>query len=87
VDRVYTTLRQIVRDWSSEGAQERESCYGVIISELKSIYPVIRNNINILVPGSGLGRLAFDIAKLGFSCEGNEVSLHMLIASNFIINK
>ena len=44
-------------------------------------------DVSVLVPGSGLGRLAFDIAKLGFVCEGNEFSLHMLMASNFIINK
>jgi len=87
VDRVYTTFRQIVRDWSSEGANERDSCYGVIIGELKLIYPSISSDIRVLVPGSGLGRLAFDIARLGFACEGNEFSLHMLIASNFVINK
>jgi carnosine N-methyltransferase len=41
----------------------------------------------VLVPGAGLGRLAFEIAKSGFSCQGNEFSFYMLIASNFALNK
>ena len=46
-----------------------------------------RGKLNVLVPGSGLGRLAFDIAHEGFSCQGNEFSYYMLLASNFILNK
>ena len=29
-----------------------------------------RGELSVLVPGAGLGRLAFDIAKKGFSCQG-----------------
>ena len=46
-----------------------------------------RGGIHVLVPGSGLGRLAFDIAHEGFSAQGNEFSYYMLLASNFILNK
>ncbi|CAF0739302.1 unnamed protein product [Brachionus calyciflorus] len=88
VDRVCTTLKQIIRDWSIEGENERQMCYKPILDELINIYSEIKDlsQINVLVPGCGLGRLAFDIATKGFMCEGNEFSLHMLIASNFIIN-
>jgi carnosine N-methyltransferase len=41
----------------------------------------------VLVPGAGLGRLAFDIARRGYSCQGNEFSFYMLLASNFILNR
>ena len=64
-------------------------------------------NIRVLVPGAGLGRLAYDIAKLGkpylcgvippaplvirprsgFTCQGNEFSLFMLLTSSLILNK
>lgn len=44
-------------------------------------------DIKILVPGAGLGRLAFEIAKLGYTCQGNEFSLFMLLASQFVLNK
>lgn len=41
----------------------------------------------ILVPGAGLGRLAYELAWIGFYCEGNEFSFFMLIVSNFVLNK
>ena len=63
-------------------------------------------NIRVLVPGAGLGRLAYDIAKLGkplpfsiilptllmlqssgFTCQGNEFSLFMLLTSSFVLNR
>lgn len=87
VDRVFTTLKQVVRDWSEEGASERDSCYTILINELMLLNPTDKSNKCVLVPGSGLGRLAYEIAVLGFICEGNEFSLHMLMASNFILNK
>ena len=65
-----------------------------------------RNDVHVLVPGAGLGRLAYDIAKLGkpallnglllhrcdtpqlgFTCQGNEFSLFMLLTSSFILNR
>ena len=39
--------------------------------------------VRVLVPGAGLGRLAFEIAKLGNACQDNEFALFMLFASNF----
>jgi len=89
MDKVQSTLKQIVRDWSSVGSAERSACYGPIISALKSLYPDPgeRDKVKVLVPGAGLGRLAFDIATEGFECQANEFSLYMLFASNFILNK
>lgn len=45
------------------------------------------SKIRILVPGAGLGRLTYELAYRGFYCEGNEFSLFMLVASNFVLNK
>ena len=42
--------------------------------------------ISVLVPGAGLGRLMYEIAKLGFKSQGNEFSYYMLLSSNFILN-
>nr|CAH7767253.1 unnamed protein product [Callosobruchus chinensis] len=78
-----------MRDWSSLGAAERKQCYGPILNEIFIHYPeekCNRGEINILVPGAGLGRLAFEIASNGFSCQGNEFNLFMLIVSYFILN-
>ncbi|ROT67924.1 carnosine N-methyltransferase [Penaeus vannamei] len=90
MEKVMTTLRQIVRDWSASGEYERSQCYGPIISHIEHLFPresVCTQDINILVPGAGLGRLAYELAKRGYSCQGNEFSLFMLFASNFVLNK
>lgn len=89
IDRVRTTIKQCVRDWSSEGSDERNNTYKRITDELDRLYPhstVDRRTIGVLVPGAGLGRLMHDIARLGFSCQGNEFSLYMLFTSNYILN-
>lgn len=39
------------------------------------------------MPGAGLGRLAFEIVLHGYSCQGNEFSVFMLLGSNFILNQ
>jgi len=41
----------------------------------------------VLCPGSGLGRLPFEIAKKGYICQGNEFSYFMLVGGNFILNR
>ncbi|KAG4108714.1 N2227-domain-containing protein [Neocallimastix lanati (nom. inval.)] len=90
IDKVKSTLKQFVRDWSEEGKMEREQTYTPIINALLDFYKDVpeeeRGDLNILVPGAGLGRLAYDIAKLGFSTQGNEYSFYMLLGSNFILN-
>ena len=42
--------------------------------------------IKICVPGAGVGRLACELASLGYAVQGNEFSLYMLLASDFILN-
>ena len=49
--------------------------------------PNIRPNHVLIQFFTILGRLAFDIARLGFECQGNEFSLFMLFTSNFVLNK
>ncbi|XP_054752163.2 carnosine N-methyltransferase-like [Lytechinus pictus] len=90
MDKVLTTLKQFFRDWSSDGKEERDGCYKPIIDEIKQLYPKGKckpDEVDVLVPGAGLGRLAFEIASNGYRCQGNEFSLFMLIASHFILNK
>lgn len=85
-----STIRQLYRDWSAEGAIERNACYGPIVQALNSEFAHIpiaqRGTIKILVPGAGLGRLPFEICKAGYAVEGNEISYHQIILSNHILN-
>ena len=69
------------------GANERAQCYQPIIDAVLKHHPKPSLEIKILVPGAGLGRLAWEFARLGYSCQGNEFSLHMLFMSNFILNR
>lgn len=38
MDKARSTLKQFVRDWSVEGAKERELSYGPILNALNAIY-------------------------------------------------
>ncbi|CAI2323507.1 unnamed protein product [Caenorhabditis sp. 36 PRJEB53466] len=87
--KVLSTLRQICREWSSEGEPERTATFLPIVEELNRIYPKnvsARHEIRILVPGCGLGRLAHDLIDEGYSVQGNEFSFFMLLTSFFILN-
>ncbi|EPX72433.1 methyltransferase N2227 family protein [Schizosaccharomyces octosporus yFS286] len=89
MQKVCSTLKQLARDWSEESVNERQVTYVPILRELDSLFPARltdRSQIRILVPGSGLGRLAFDIAAQGFSCQGNEFSYFMLLTSHYMLN-
>lgn len=88
MDKVYSTLRQFVRDWGDEGESERRTVYGLICATLERLFARIpqREAVMVLVPGAGLSRLSFDIAAMGFASFGNEFSYHMLIAGHFILN-
>lgn len=89
LDKVQSVFKQLMRDWSSLGALERKQCYDPIIEEIEDRFPADkfdRQEITVLVPGAGLGRLAFEITARGFSCEGNEFNMFMLIVSYFVLN-
>lgn len=39
MEKVQSTLKQIVRDWSKDGEQERAACYDPIIEEIERKFP------------------------------------------------
>ncbi|VDP57789.1 unnamed protein product [Schistosoma mattheei] len=89
MDKVRSALKQFVRDWSAEGKPERDICYQFVLNDVLELFnpkKVNPANVNILVPGAGLGRLAWELAHLGYTCQGNEWSLYMLIPAYFILN-
>lgn len=82
-------LKNVARDWSSEGATERQQSYGRITRELQSWFaerPASEPAPRVLVPGAGLARLCCEIASLGYQAEGNEFSFAILLASAFVLN-
>ena len=89
VVQILSSLFLFVRDWAIEGSEERDTTYKPILEELKLFFKNKTKNdyekgINILIPGAGLGRLVYEIAKLGFKVHGNEFSFFMLLYCNFL---
>ncbi|PVI00161.1 methyltransferas-like protein [Periconia macrospinosa] len=94
LEKARSCVNQFYREWSADGAVERERCFSPIISRLESEFTKRKSaspsqqksDIKVLVPGAGLGRLVFDICRAGFAVEGNEISYHELMASSLVLN-
>lgn len=85
---VRSAIRQIWRDWSFEATPERNACFSPILQDIaQRFYRCKRSNIKILIPGSGLNRLGFNLSRAGYDVEANEVSYIHLLATNFILSR
>ncbi|KAL8761851.1 MAG: hypothetical protein Q9184_002054 [Pyrenodesmia sp. 2 TL-2023] len=89
LDKAKTTIRQLYRDWSAEGAGERDASYASVIGDLIEAFANVidKGDIRVLVPGAGLGRLVLELSRQGYDVEGNEIAWHALVASNWILNQ
>ena len=92
-EKVRYVLKDLVRNWSEEGAAEREQSFGRILARVRGIFPDALDRLRaghaparVLVPGAGLGRLCLELASLGLQVQGNEWSYYMLLTSSFILN-
>lgn len=82
-------LHSAYREWSSQGADERNKSFFPILTSLGKFLPVTLANAfrqRVLVPGCGLARLPVEIAAKGYACEGNEFSAYMVMTSHFMLN-
>lgn len=89
IDKARSTIRQFYRDWSAEGAREREACFGPVMRAIAAERDARGPDhppLKVLVPGAGLGRLVFELCMKGYETEGNEISYHQLLASSYILN-
>lgn len=93
-EKVRYVLKNLMRDWSAEGKEERQQSYGRITQELETrLSEQLRAARQgaapppaVLVPGCGLARLCVEVAALGCEALGNEHSYFMLLASAFMLN-
>ena len=58
----------VARDWSCESEERNALINPILVALQKKVSPTTR----ILIPGSGLGRLMYQVAELGYSCFGTE---------------
>jgi len=75
IDKARSTIRQFYRDWTEEGAAEREACYGPVMRAMERERTRLPDSgpLKVLVPGAGLGRLVFELCRSGYVAEGNEM--------------
>jgi carnosine N-methyltransferase len=87
MEKLQSTLKQFVREWGAEGAAERDAAHVPALEALQRALPggAARGD-RVLLPGAGLGRLVWEVAKLGFRAQGSEFSYFMLLAANFVLN-
>lgn len=96
MSKVSSVLKSLARDWSAEGAVERDLAHQPLLEQLLKYVPIPNNRLpnaapntpppRVCVPGAGVGRLALEICAKGYAVQGNEFSLFMLLASDFILN-
>ena len=87
IDKARSTIRQFYRDWTVAGAVERDACYGPVMRAMENERRRRgEQQLRVLIPGAGLGRLVFELCLGGYVAEGNEISYHQLLASQYILN-
>ncbi|KAF7350813.1 N2227 domain-containing protein [Mycena sanguinolenta] len=85
--RARESLKHFIRDWSTDGIREREKIFTPILDVLRMVDVDDRAGKRVLVPGSGLGRLAWEISELGFfETTANELSFFMNLAFRFLLD-
>lgn len=86
---VYDSAAQIVahlvRDWTGVGVLIRRNLYDWCRMQLHNYYP--NPDTPVLVPGAGMGRLAFELYKHGHIVEANELSPVMAAAAFGILQR
>ena len=61
MEKVRITLKQIVRDWSEDGAVERSACYQPVIDEIVRRFPNDGRLVSII---HGIGWMKESICKM-----------------------
>ena len=84
-DSAAQVITHIARDWSTSGSKIRLSLYGWCTDMLQK-YSLRRDDLPVLVPGSGLGRLAYEISRAGYPVEANDVSVSMAAVAYQFLN-
>lgn len=85
---VSQALKHYVRDWTPGGDVEREETFPALLGTLQELFPDRKDRdtpLRVLLPGSGVNRLAHDVARLGgFEVTANEWSAYMNVAYRYL---
>ncbi|KAE8154287.1 N2227-like protein-domain-containing protein [Aspergillus avenaceus] len=82
---VSQAMKHFVRDWSSDGLDERQEGFPCVLGTLGNMSRTAAQPLRVLVPGAGLGRLVYEIDALGgFDVTMNEWSAYMNLAHRYM---
>ena len=84
-DSSFQIVAHLVRDWTTLGGKVRQSIYGWCVQQVEHHISCKTSAGSILVPGAGMGRLAFNLASLGYVVEANELSPVMAAAAQALL--
>jgi carnosine N-methyltransferase len=84
--RVIELIGHFLRDWSAETELDRQALLNPVLDCLEKEFKNI-TSARILVPGSGLARLAYEIAQRGFNTDAIEFSGLMDLGAQFVLSK
>ncbi|CAE6446251.1 unnamed protein product [Rhizoctonia solani] len=87
LSRVVEALKHCVRDWNTDADEERTRVFSPILNVLRQVPVHQRSETKVLVPGAGLCRLAWEIARMGFDVTANEVSSYMTLPFRMLLDK
>lgn len=77
--RVIEALGHYIRDWSPDGEAELKPMMKYITEQLNRVIPVQeRLKTCVIIPGSGLGRIAHEIANIGSDNEARFGAVHAI---------
>ena len=86
--RIEEMFGRIVREWSKEGRNSRDACFGTILKDLEELFPDDgRADTKIIFPSCCLARLPFEAALRGFDCLAADPATLSLLAANFVLNR
>ncbi|KAL3914639.1 MAG: hypothetical protein SGILL_006024 [Bacillariaceae sp.] len=83
-DSTIQILAHLTRDWTKEGRSVRQSVYDWCCEQVEKYSPQ-QQGAKILVPGAGMGRLAYDLYQKRHHVEANELSLSMAAAASVVL--
>lgn len=85
---VQNLLNSFVREWSEEGLEERNECFQLLLDSMHAHLGAHLNQGSqaqrVLCPTSALGRLPYEVARLGYVAEGCEPRPLYFMASEFV---
>lgn len=92
--RVCAALRACAADWGALGEPWRKAAYTPVVEAVTAAAgdavaagdAASVASFRVLVPGAGLGRLAWELARRGAAVQGAEADYVLLFLANFLLN-